>query len=198
MVRSFFSPTWKDLGVLGTYGRWLGTNWVWAEWLTIYHAIFSITIPIFLAELTFPESKTRIWLSSRMRIIFHGLLVFSIVLGFFAFPYDPGVLAIVGCVAAVIGLGWLAKHIPNISLVQRTLKVSWKILVPIGFSVPTFFFFFFTSALIPFAIVTMAIGGLVVLGYARLLSGWARNGFNDLQKLGGWPEPWDSSLPSLI
>jgi hypothetical protein len=52
MVRSFFNPTWKDLGVLATYGRWLGTNWVWAEWLAIYHAIFSITIPIFLVELT--------------------------------------------------------------------------------------------------------------------------------------------------
>jgi hypothetical protein len=63
MVRSFFSPTWKDLGLLATYGRWLGTNWVWAEWLAIYHAIFSITIPIFLVELTYPQSKTRIWLS---------------------------------------------------------------------------------------------------------------------------------------
>jgi hypothetical protein len=149
MVRSFFSPTWKDLGVLGTYGRWLGTNWVWAEWLAIYHAIFSITIPIFLVELTFPQSKTRIWLSSRMRVLFHGLLVLAIILGFFAFPYDPGILAITGCIAAVVTLGWLAKRIPNISPAQRNLKVSWKILVPLGFSVPTVFFFFFNSALIP-------------------------------------------------
>ena len=184
MVRSFFSPTWKDLGVLGTYGRWLGTNWVWAEWLMIYHAIFSITIPIFLVELTFAESKTKIWLSGRMRIVFHGLLVLSIILGLFAFPYDPSIWAIVGCLAAVAGLGWLAKHVPNISPAQRTLHVSWKILVPIGFSVPAFFFFFFTIAVIPFAILTMAIGGLVVLGYERLLSRWARDGFNDLQKLG--------------
>ena len=184
MVRSFFSPTWKDLGVLGTYGRWLGTNWVWAEWLMIYHAIFSITIPIFLVELTFPESKTRIWLSKRMRTVFHGLLVLSITLGFFAFPYDPGVLAIIGCVAAVMGLGWFAKRIPNISPTQRTLKISWKILVPLGFSVPAFFFFFFTSAIIPLAPVTMIVGGLVVVSYERLLSRWARKGFIDLQKLG--------------
>lgn len=183
MVRSFFSPTWKDLGVLGTYGRWLGTNWVWAEWLMIYHAIFSITIPIFLVELTFPESKTRIWLSNKMRVLFHGLLVLAIILGFFAFPYDPGILAIVGCVVAVIGLGWLAKHVPNISPLQRTLKVSWRILVPVGFSVPAFFFFFFTSALVPYAVVTMVVGVLVVLGYERLLSRWAQRGFTDIQKL---------------
>jgi hypothetical protein len=184
MVRSFFNPAWKDLGVLGTYGRWLGTNWVWAEWLAIYHAIFSITIPIFLVELTYPQSKTRIWLSSRMRILFHGLLILAIILGFFAFPYDPGVLAIAGCIAAVVALGWLAKRIPNISPTQRNLKVSWKILVPIGFSVPAVFVFLFNSALIPIAAGTMVVGGFMVLGYEKLLAGWAGRGFTDLQKLG--------------
>jgi hypothetical protein len=184
MVRSFFNPAWKDLGVLATYGRWLGTNWVWAEWLAIYHAIFSITIPIFLVELTYPKSKTRIWLSSRMRILFHGLLVLAIILGFFAFPYDAGVLAIAGCIATVVALGWLAKRIPNISPIQRNLKVSWKTLVPIGFSVPALFFFFFNSALIPIAVGTVVVGGFMVLGYERLLTRWARRGFNDLQKLG--------------
>ena len=184
MVRSFFNPTWKDLGVLRTYGRWLGTNWVWAEWLAIYHAIFSITIPIFLVELTFPQSKTRIWLSSKMRVLFHGLLVLAIVLGFFAFPYDPGVFAIAGCIAAVVALGWFAKRIPNVSPAQRNLKLSWKILVPVGFSVPAVFFFFFNSALIPIAAGTMIIGAFMVLGYERLLTRWARRGFSDLQKLG--------------
>ena len=184
MVRSFFNPTWKDLGVLATYGRWVGTNWVWAEWLAIYHAIFSITIPIFLVELTFPQSKTRIWLSTKMRTLFHGLLVLAIILGFFAFPYDPGVLAIAGCIATVVALGWLAKRIPNISPTKRSLKVSWKILVPLGFSVPAIFFFFFNSALIPIAAGTMIVGGFMVLGYERLLTRWARRGFSDLQKLG--------------
>jgi hypothetical protein len=184
MVRSFFSPTWKDLGVLAFYGRWLGTNWVWAEWLAIYHAIFSITIPIFLVELTFPQSKTRIWLSSKMRVLFHGLLVLAIILGFFAFPYDPGILAIAGCIAAVVALGWLAKRVPNISPSQRDLKLSWKILAPLGFSVPALFFFLFTSALIPAALGTMIVGAVLVLGYERLLTRWARRGFTDLQKLG--------------
>lgn len=184
MVRSFFNPAWKDLGVLGTDGRWLGTNWVWAEWLSIYHAIFSITIPIFLVELTFPQSKTRIWLSSKMRVLFHGLLVLAIILGFFAFPYDTGVLAIAGCITAVVALGWLAKRIPNISPTQRNLKASWKVLVPLGFSVPALFFFFFNSALIPFAAGTLVVGGFMVLGYERLLTRWARRGFTDLQKLG--------------
>jgi hypothetical protein len=119
-----------------------------------------------------------------MRVLFHGLLVLAIILGFFAFPYDPGVLAIAGCIAAVVALGWLAKRIPNISPTQRNLRVSWKILVPLGFSVPTIFFFLFTSALIPLAVGTMIVGAILVLGYERLLTRWARRGFSDLQKLG--------------
>lgn len=184
MVRSFFSPTWKDLGALATYGRWLGVNWVWAEWLTIYHAIFSITIPIFLAELTFPKARLRIWLSTKLRVFFHCLLAVAVVLGFFAFPYDAPVLAIAGCVFAVIFLGWVAKRVPNISPAHRNLNVSWKVLVPLGVSAPFAFFFLFTSALIPFAVGTMIIGAILVSGYEKLLSGWARKGFQDVQKLG--------------
>jgi hypothetical protein len=184
MVRSFFNPSWKDLGVLASYGRWLGVNWVWAEWLTIFHSIFSITIPIFLVELTYPQTRSKIWLSSRSRILFHGLLVLSIVLGFFAFPYNASALAIAGCVLSVIILGWTAKRIPNINPLNRTLKVSWKVLVPIGASVPAVFFFLFNSALIPLPIGTMIVGALMVLGYERLLARWAKIGFNNMQKLG--------------
>ncbi len=111
-------------------------------------------------------------------------MVLAIILGFFAFPYDPGVLAIAGCTAAVAALGWLAKRIPNISPTHRDLKVSWKILVPLGFSLPAIFFFLFNSALIPVAAGTMIVGGFMVLGYERLLTRWARRGFTDLQKLG--------------
>ena len=184
MVRSFFNPSWKDLGVLATYGRWVGVNWVWAEWLTIYHAIFSIAIPIFLVELTYPKVRTHVWLSSRSRILFHGLLVISIILGFFAFPYDAPPLAIAGCIASVIFLGWAAKRIPITGPLKRNLKVSWKVLVPIGVSTPAVFLFLFNSAVIPAAIGTMLVGAVIVLGYERLLTYWARLGFNDLQRLG--------------
>jgi hypothetical protein len=57
MVKTFFDPGWMDLGILGVYGRWYDVNWVWAEWLTIYHAIFSIVIPITLTELAFPDLR---------------------------------------------------------------------------------------------------------------------------------------------
>jgi len=112
------------------------------------------------------------------------LLILSIILGFFAFPYNASILAIVGCVVSVALLGWIAKRVPNIYLLQRTLKVSWRLLVPIGVSVPAVFFFLFNSALISLAIGTMIVGGLIVVGYEQLLTRWAKIGFNNTQKLG--------------
>jgi hypothetical protein len=72
MVKSFFDPEWMDLGVLGVYGRWLDTNWVWAEWLTIYHAIFNIAIPIVLVELAYPKKRNNRWVGNKK---FLGLII---------------------------------------------------------------------------------------------------------------------------
>src|SRR5437870_8031956 len=49
-VKSFFDPGWMDLGTLGWYGRWFDVNWVWAVWLTIYHAVVSSASAISLVE----------------------------------------------------------------------------------------------------------------------------------------------------
>jgi hypothetical protein len=185
MVRSFFSPTWKDLGVLGTYGRWLGVNWVWVEWLTIYHAIFSITIPILLVEITNPAVRSQVWLSQKQRWLFRSLFILAVLLGFAAFPYDAPTTALIGCVAAVLVLAWLAKKIKPMMPISQNLKVSKKLVIT-GVSVPFIFFFFFTAigpAKIPWAGGTVIVGALIVIGFERLLRRWAKAGFSDLQRL---------------
>lgn len=72
MVKSFFDPNWMDLGILGSYGRWMDVNWVWAEWLTIYHAIFSMAIPVTLVELAYAEKRRERWVGNKafMALIF--------------------------------------------------------------------------------------------------------------------------------
>ena len=185
MVRSFFSPTWKDLGVLGTYGRWLGVNWVWAEWLTIYHSIFSITIPILLVEVTNPAARSQIWLSQKQRWLFRSLFVLAVLLGFVVFPYDAPATALIGCVVAVLVLAWLAKRIKPMIPTSQNLEVSKKLVIT-GVFVPLVFFFFFTGlgpATIPWAAGTMLIGASIVFGFERLLRRWAKQGFSDLQRL---------------
>lgn len=85
MVTSFQNPHWMDLGVLGSFGRWLGVNWVWAVELTAYHAIVSITVPVMLVELAYPEVKGEPWLRGRWLWVVPGLLLADVVFGLFVF-----------------------------------------------------------------------------------------------------------------
>ena len=66
-VTTFFNPTLPQVasGSLGWYGRAFGVNWVWAAWLTIFHAIVRIAIPIFLIEWHYPALRGRRLLSDR-------------------------------------------------------------------------------------------------------------------------------------
>jgi hypothetical protein len=90
MVASFQNPGWPDLGVLGVFGRWLGVNWVWAAELTAYHAIVSITVPVMLVELAYPERRAEAWLRGRWLKVVPGLLVSDVVFGLFLFSAFTG------------------------------------------------------------------------------------------------------------
>jgi len=65
MVASFFNPDWVDLGALRGFGRAMEVNWVWAVELTIYHAFFSVAVPVLMTELMYPDRKAEPWLSGR-------------------------------------------------------------------------------------------------------------------------------------
>src|SRR5215472_14465499 len=54
----------------GAYGIWLGTNWVWALNLTIYHAVISIVLPLIWLTLLFPQRATATGLKLRGAILF--------------------------------------------------------------------------------------------------------------------------------
>jgi hypothetical protein len=59
-LQSMFNPDLFNAGTLG--GRALGINWVWSEWTIGYHIVWSISVPILLAELLFPTRRTVPWL----------------------------------------------------------------------------------------------------------------------------------------
>jgi len=111
-VKSWFNPAWMDLGALGHYGRFGGVNWVWAVWLTVYHATISIAFPIFMIDVLFPEFKGKRLLSDRD--LKWPLAAFAAigVIGFTLFPYYPGpeVLVAVGLTAAFVGLALAAPQ----------------------------------------------------------------------------------------
>lgn len=113
-VTTFFNPTLPQLGVLGWYGRDLGVNWLWAVWLSTFHAIVSIAIPIFLMEWHWPSLKGTRILSDRGLYVTIALLgLATLTINAMVHLYSPYQEAGPEYVAALIAIGLLAyaaKH----------------------------------------------------------------------------------------
>lgn len=88
-VHTFFEPYGNPVGIFGTYGRAFGVNWVWAVGLTIFHSIYSISLPILLAGLLFPEVSRKQWLDRGLIGIAMAVYL-GFILMFYSFaPYKP-------------------------------------------------------------------------------------------------------------
>jgi hypothetical protein len=105
VVRSFFDPNWMDLDALGVYGRAGGVNWVWAEHLTIFHALISIAAAVAFVEMLYPERRSESWIGARGRAA--NLLAFAAMLpvGSLLNAYDAPDAALGFCWLAIALLG---------------------------------------------------------------------------------------------
>ncbi len=112
-VTTFFNPTLPQLGTLGWYGRDLGVNWLWAVWLTTFHAVVSIAIPIVLMEWHWPALKGRSLLSDRGLGVTVVLLALATVtidgLVHAANPYREAGPEFVGAIVAIAVLAYAAR-----------------------------------------------------------------------------------------
>lgn len=113
-LKTFFDPNWPLIGILGSYGRALGINWVWAIELTVGHAIISIAIPIVLTELLFPDERSNTWVDDQtlnlLAFVFAGEVAISS--AFFAtYPVPLVPYVATGLVAAVLAL--IGSELPH-------------------------------------------------------------------------------------
>lgn len=193
MCKSFFDPYWQDLGLLGVYGRWLGVNWVWAQGLAVYHAVFSIAIPILLVELAYPQERGRSWVSYEWLRIVGLLFVLDVLFGFCCFPkpeapYYPSPLHVLATVAIVVALIWLAKKLPsslpNISMANAPSPTKFAFLGFFGVFVFFAVFWGLPNTKIP-PLGTMALMALIPLLIARIALNWSGNGhvWDDFHRL---------------
>ncbi|MCK5053808.1 MAG: hypothetical protein KAR65_06000 [Anaerolineales bacterium] len=126
MVKSFFDPNWMDLGILGTYGRLAGVNWVWSVSLTLYHATVSIAIPILLTELIYTDRRDESWIGRRGMT---GLSILLAVVGLFGAlalaPYRPPFIPYLFAIIATVGLYFLARRMPK-RFASRKKNPRWR------------------------------------------------------------------------
>jgi hypothetical protein len=112
LVQSFFDPSWQDLGVLASYGRAAGVNWVWTEHLTIFHALISILASVAFVEILYPGKRRESWVHGFWWglnwIGFLGIYIIWEILT----TYDPGLWRVVSVLAIVL-LVLLARFLPR-------------------------------------------------------------------------------------
>jgi len=175
MVKSFFDPGWVDLNEMSWYGRWLEVNWVWTEMLTIYHAVFSIIIPITLAELAYPEKGNESWISKRTFAVLVAVLFFETLIGLFGITaYIPPVPQYFLAIAAMALFILAAYKLKPKKIPQTTCRIaSSRLLFAVCAAGSTLFFVMFWSSpttLRDYPVATMALGVFLVLAFARFLS----------------------------
>jgi hypothetical protein len=127
-VKSFFDPGWADLGDLSTYGRFWSTNGVWAVWLTIYHSTISISLPILVFGLVYPEFKrSRILDDTQfavLTVIFTAdIMLFAVG---FSFNYVPMIVQYLLAIAAVCALYRVARLLQTTTVSARHEQPSWE------------------------------------------------------------------------
>ena len=79
-LSTLFDPKAAPVGSLGSYGHWLGVNWIWAASIVPFHAIFSISLPILLLGLALPETLGKSLLSRRQAAATFLVLVLDVFL----------------------------------------------------------------------------------------------------------------------
>ena len=161
IVRSFFDPGWMDLGILGEYGRWAGVNWVWSVWLTIFHGVVSIAVPIILVNLMYPYQKRVRLTTDRQLLIPVLVLVVIIAISPFLFEYVPEAHLYSLAVLSMVLFGLAAYMLPRD---WPRMKSDAPILPPIHFSAIGFLYMLFSFVIIytlpetdlaPFAVIAL-------------------------------------------
>ena len=189
-VQSWYNPHWAGIGALGTYGRLWETNWVWALGLTIFHPVFSIGIPIVLAERSFPRVAAHPWLGRRGFAAFAILLGFTSLLGFLGNGFalyrkvgythpPPQILFAIALMLLlfIVGSRW---RIPVPPPSVRAAPRLWTIrLTGFGLALAYFIAFYGVAAAQPYALIALAAVLLVVaLAWWRVRAWSARVGWD--------------------
>jgi hypothetical protein len=117
VLGSIFSPNLFNAALVG--GRLFGVNWTWTQWTLGYHAVWSISIPILLTELLFPDRRTEPWLG-RIGLAVAGLvylvgvIFMTLIMRLAVDPgFSPPLIPYIAAGVIAVGLALLALRQPG-------------------------------------------------------------------------------------
>jgi hypothetical protein len=112
-LTTLFNPKASVVGGLGSYGHYLGVNWVWVIGVLQIHVVLSIGLPILLLGLALPETRGKPLLTNRQMGVALAIFVADIAVLAAIEHYYPvgGLLEVLGVVVA-LGLAYLAYRLP--------------------------------------------------------------------------------------
>ncbi len=172
-IHSLYNQYFEALHNLAIYGRAWDTNWVWAFGLTGFHAVFSITIPILLAEAMFPRVAALPWLNRFWLRVIVVWFTFTVLLGAVLYGFvlyrDKGYthppFAYLFGIGVMLVLFFIGSHLRSRAqprIVERSTPGLWSLrLFGGGVTLAFFFAFYGLSALQPFALIS--IGGMIAV-----------------------------------
>jgi hypothetical protein len=149
LAKTYFAvnPLSPALGPGAGVGRWIGVNWPWVTGITLFHMTVSISVPVALAFLLFPESRQVRFLSERAVRWFFAYLL-AVILGILTMqslfsPTFRALLPLMLLPVSIVCAGvYLARRLPRsgpVPLVNRRLARPFPLaLASVGFFVATF------------------------------------------------------------
>lgn len=133
-VHTFFQSSGNPVDAFATFGRYAGVNWLWALGLTLFHATYSIALPILLVYLVYPATRDQRWLDRGALML--ALLAYASVVVILALTVPqgpaPALLALfLGLVAALVVLAWRLPRYA-LSLRRKVSRLGGRALVGAG------------------------------------------------------------------
>lgn len=88
-VHTFFAPVNVTVGVLGAYGKVLGLNLTWAIMISLFHSVFSISLPILISERLWPAMRQKPILTRRSMLGIMAAYITTVFILNLVAPYRP-------------------------------------------------------------------------------------------------------------
>ncbi len=112
-VHTFFERSGPPVGLLTSYGAAGGVDWLWALGLTIFHATYSIALPILLVHLVYPAQRSVRWLAPGAIAIFGVSYLLDVTLLALLVGHGPTHGALAAALAVEVALLALGAWVPG-------------------------------------------------------------------------------------